>query len=560
LQVARRVDVAPSTVEQADREENQQAWNLLAALRNPSSLLGVRQSSSNNKPALDNTVALLDLLNVRHDREQLLRRKVETNIIESLRYPGMSNRYESLSDAYPETFKWALESTEKSEPDPNSIFQWLKTGNGVYWISGKAGSGKSTLMKYLLDSKVSNRHLEAWASSFPSESEDEKVSLCLATFFFWNSGQVDQKSQKGMLRSLLFQIFSTYPDIIPIVFDDGWAKTYKILLRDENSLAMNSWDINRLATTLQAVFRQTTVSVRICLFIDGLDEFEAEPGDNAEPEDIAKLFKDIITSKNVKALVSSRPWPIFSSTYHGCPFLRLEDLNRPDIIKYVNGKFEQNTAYKRLVIREPSSAPNLIKEIIAKSQGVFLWVRIVVQDILRGIGNSDDVSESLRRLRAMPPQLEPLYHHLLSIIEKEGNTIWASKAFQIIRAVREFCAKFAAGPIRRIMGSTPLSILMLHLALEGTDQMHINLTEQGKLTRDILDKACEDPKVRLTARCAGFLEVPTFERDGAWSRIEYLHRTSRDFLEKKIVWSRLLSDTAESGFNAHRALLRAQIR
>jgi hypothetical protein len=84
--------------------------------------------------------------------------------------------------------------------------------------------------------------------------------------------------------------------------------------------------------------------------IDGLDEFEAEAGDNADPEDIAKLFKDIITSENVKACVSSRPWPIFASTYDGCPFLRLEELNDPDIIKYVNGKFDQNAAYKRLVI------------------------------------------------------------------------------------------------------------------------------------------------------------------------------------------------------------------
>ena len=239
----------------------------------------------------------------------------------------------------------------------------------------------------------------------------------------------------------------------------------------------------------------------------------------------------------------------------------MEELNGPDIIKYVNGKFDQNVAYNRLVIREPNLAPKLIQEIIDKSQGVFLWVRIVVENILWGIGNNgDNASESLRRLRAMPPELEPLYEHLLSLIKKRDNMVWASKAFQITRAVREFCSEDSAGPIRRDKGSTPLSILMLHLALENSDQMYIVFEGHEDLTPEVLDNACADAKVRVTARCAGFLEVPTFERNGASSQIEYLHRTSRDFLEKKEVWSRLLNETAQSGFDAHRAMLHAQIR
>jgi hypothetical protein len=51
LQVARLVDVAPNAVERADREENGQAWNLLAVLCNPSSLFSGGQSSSNKQQA-----------------------------------------------------------------------------------------------------------------------------------------------------------------------------------------------------------------------------------------------------------------------------------------------------------------------------------------------------------------------------------------------------------------------------------------------------------------------------------------------------------------------------
>lgn len=31
----------------------------------------------------------------------------------------------------------------------NDFVAWLEEGDGLYWIAGKAGSGKSTLMKYI---------------------------------------------------------------------------------------------------------------------------------------------------------------------------------------------------------------------------------------------------------------------------------------------------------------------------------------------------------------------------------------------------------------------------
>jgi hypothetical protein len=416
LQVVRRVDLGAPADETVETVDSRQLWNLVAAaLRNPASLFG---QSSSSKTSVSDAATLLDLFHVPHDREKLLRIKVEANIIKSLSYPSMSNRYESLSEAYPDTFKWALDGTSQSRSGGKGLSEWFKTGQGVYWISGKAGSGKSTLMKYLRDSEYTHQHLDLWKKSLPSLSKDEELPLCLATFFFWNSGQVDQKSQKGMLRSLLFQIFSVYPAIIPMVCDDVWAATYKVLLRNDNDTFTQVWSVKRLMTTLKAIFHQIIFPVRICLLVDGLDEFESEPGDSAEPEDIARLFRDIATSESVKACVSSRPWPIFADIYQGCPFLRLEDLNGPDIITYVKGKFDQSDGYRALLLREPISAPQLIQEVIDKSQGVFLWVRIVVQNILRGIANRDDLSESLRRLRAMPPELEPLYHHLLTLIEK----------------------------------------------------------------------------------------------------------------------------------------------
>ncbi len=60
-----------------------------------------------------------------------------------------------------------------------SFLSWLRTGNRVFHIPGKAGSGKSTLMKYLCHHPRTRQELECWAG---------EKKLVFAYFFFWNSG------------------------------------------------------------------------------------------------------------------------------------------------------------------------------------------------------------------------------------------------------------------------------------------------------------------------------------------------------------------------------------
>ena len=44
---------------------------------------------------------------------------------------------------------------------PSVIFvDWLKQEDGLYWVSGKPGSGKSTLMKFLSAHDTTLKHLE----------------------------------------------------------------------------------------------------------------------------------------------------------------------------------------------------------------------------------------------------------------------------------------------------------------------------------------------------------------------------------------------------------------
>ena len=96
-----------------------------------------------------------------------------------------------------------------------SFLEWLRSGNGIYHISGKAGSGKSTLMKFLCQNPRLTNELEQWAGN---------RKLVYASFFFWASGDRLQRSLEGLYRSLLFEVLSQCPGLIKSVFPEQWAK------------------------------------------------------------------------------------------------------------------------------------------------------------------------------------------------------------------------------------------------------------------------------------------------------------------------------------------------
>ncbi len=64
-------------------------------------------------------------------------------------------------------------------------------------------------MRYILEQDQTPTALKVWAG---------QAGLVTASFFFWNSGELEQKSHKGMLRSLLFQILDQRKDFIPKLF------------------------------------------------------------------------------------------------------------------------------------------------------------------------------------------------------------------------------------------------------------------------------------------------------------------------------------------------------
>jgi hypothetical protein len=264
--------------------------------------------------------------------------------LRTIHFERLNCRYERISGAYINTFEWAFED---EAPGVHGLVKlrfrdWLEGGDGIFWVRGKAGSGKSTLMKLLVNDSRTLRSLKAWAGV--------EAKLVFAKYFFWNPGTSLQKSQEGLVRAFLFDILCQCPQEIPMA--------ERLLSRRTESSQDNSigtwetaWDI--LKDVLAAI--ATSSTSKICLFIDGLDEYEGES------DNLIEMVRVLSSFQGVKVCVSSRPWAEFVlafGTRHD-RLLKVEDLTARDIHSYARGNLFANSRFAKLASRD-DTIPQLV--------------------------------------------------------------------------------------------------------------------------------------------------------------------------------------------------------
>lgn len=123
---------------------------------------------------------------------------LQTRLMRWLQFRMMHVRLDEVHKAHEKTFRWIFHERRAQEQERrwSDLVEWLESGSSCYWVNGKAGSGKSTLMKYIVDHPRTHSALSKWAGP---------DTLVTAPFFFWNSGTTLQKSHVGLLRSILFE-------------------------------------------------------------------------------------------------------------------------------------------------------------------------------------------------------------------------------------------------------------------------------------------------------------------------------------------------------------------
>ena len=148
-------------------------------------------------------------------------------------------------------------------------------------------------------------------------------------------------------------------------------------------------------------------------------------------------------------------------------------------------------------------APKLVADVVSRVDGVFLWVKLVVNDLIKGLHNRDDLEDLQRWLELLPIHLEELFKDMLSKIEPFYLGT-AAEIFLIARtahsvATRDASANYTPIPARR------LDTLTLSLAVHPNRDL-VNKMQSESMTEEELRRT-QNIDNQLKFRSAGLLEI-----------------------------------------------------
>jgi hypothetical protein len=213
----------------------------------------------------------------------------QESILASLQFSDMKNRQDRISEPSYSTHNWIFETTSTC-PHPVTYMSWLQSGDGIFWIIGKAGSGKSTLMKHIYTDGRTVAALQQWANG---------RRLLTASHYFWYLESPMEKSYSGLLRSILYDTLDAYPDLIQPVCASRWSEALQG--RDVRSTPWSDMELQKCLETL--IVNDIEVQGRepcFCFFIDGLDGYDGD-------REVVKLLTRLADTGRTKICASGRP-------------------------------------------------------------------------------------------------------------------------------------------------------------------------------------------------------------------------------------------------------------
>lgn len=297
-------------------------------------------------------------------------------LMASLSFDQMDTRRSTIKKAYRSTCAWLLEHhAYRDWVDPSRFHNH----HGFFWISGKAGAGKSTLMKF------------AHAHALKERQENDII----LSFFFNARGEELERMTMGMCRSLLFQLLENAVDLQDVLDEVPLPSQY----RNQTP----TWTVELLCQLLSAALERLGKRRLIC-FIDALDECDEEE----QIREMIDVFDDIgntaaNTGSQIYMCFASRPYPTIDISFGQRLTLENEQGHAEDVAKYVQSHLRAGNG---------KSVDEAKTEICERANGVFMWA-VLVTDILNKEFRQGRNFVIKTRLREIPAKLSDLFKDIL---------------------------------------------------------------------------------------------------------------------------------------------------
>lgn len=356
--------------------------------------------------------------------------------------------------------------------------------NSILWITGKPGTGKSTLLSHII------QNLEDRTVEIPRTT--------VASFFFNEPQDTTYTTAGSLLQSFVFQILSQIPsamsDFIPLL---SQQRDFFTTL-DESGDKWRPWTSKNLNGLFENYLIKISETHRLCFFVDALDECPEE-----DSSGILSLLSSIDSSllKNpIKLCITSRPHRYLEASYR--PRHRriiLENENTADIQRFIRFRIAQFPKRKREEL--------ILNEILEKASGVFLWAKIVV-DVLKHLKGTIEMLES--SLWDIPSDLGGLYRFVLDrfIYDEHRSADLAKRLLKLVCYARR-----------------PLSVEEMSHALGVDASLQVIRSDSSGAAVNSEPALLAVDKNWLLAHCWGLVEV---REPGV--KIHLVHQTIREYL------------------------------
>ncbi|VUC31189.1 unnamed protein product [Clonostachys rosea] len=432
-------------------------------------------------------------------------------LLRSFAAPERNERLEQIGKKADHTFDWVFDDRSIG------LSSWLLNGEGIFWISGKPGSGKSTMLKFVWNNEVVAQLLNSW---------DASKNMVIANFFFHHRGTLAQKSFEGLLRSVLSQILEAQPkscvffrEIVEATFPtlvERWKQHAASNSQVSDSgveileIPPDSWTQRLLKDCLKAVMLQNKIDMDIFLLFDALDEYDGPP------EFIADFLKKLISTKSrtrVKILFSSRPWKIFQDEFELCPGFEIQKHTENDIRQYILNCITPETPGEEALLE-------LTEDIVRRSRGVFLWVKLVLQELTftasKSLSEGTD-SQMLgpklhEKLTMLPDQLDKFYD---AIIDRLPD-MYRWETYVLLESLIRSRVKIITG--------NALEILALSRATNTKEATRLFKKEMQE------DMSAKELRIQnIKTLSGGLIEIID---DGESRYLQLMHQTVYEFVER----------------------------
>ncbi|KAL2785293.1 hypothetical protein BJX66DRAFT_61738 [Aspergillus keveii] len=301
----------------------------------------------------------------------------EATLSEILGVKQVGDELESFRQRiYPGTCAWILQK--------QSFLDWVgnrSTGEpSILWLVGLPATGKTTLASYIID------YL----------SQEEVPGSC--QYHFFQAERHDTRTVSWFLRSLAFQIGE----------QNEWFHSQLLQLHRETGILLASQKYNLIwDKVFEGLLFRLQLAGPLYWVVDGLDEVDS-------PATLASLILKVSSETPIKVLLVSRQSKDLLAALSAatCPVyreeIRIQDTEE-DIMLVVDTSLSQ-------ALPVSDERQTIIQEVLSKSSGSFLWVRLALNKIKDNWHTKHDIE---RTLTEMPEGMEFMYEKMSEMITRQ---------------------------------------------------------------------------------------------------------------------------------------------